>query len=136
MPVEAHWSIEIVEKYHSIFRRTYLMIMKNLIVTSTDMTSTSIIRKMKLQMIVKAVNDTADDNDLISTLLMFGAYPRMQKFDFSSPIIIQRADAIKKTMKEMRIAKTQKQISDALNIRNESITNHFYDSSLNSNILI
>ena len=64
------------------------MIMKDLIVTNTGMTSTNIIRKMGLQMIVKTVNDTADDNGLISTLLVFGAYPRMQKFDFSFPIII------------------------------------------------
>ena len=36
----------------------------------------------------------------------------------------------------MRIAKAQKQINDALNIRNKSITNHFHDLSLNSKILI
>ena len=76
----------------------------------------NIIKKMKFQMIVKTVNDTADDNGLIFTLLMFDAYSRIQKFDFSFSIITQRVDAIKKTMKEMRIAKTQKQISDALNI--------------------
>ena len=136
MPVEVHWSIKIVEKYHLIFRRAYLMIMKNLIVTGTGMISTNIIKKMRFQMIVKAVNNTADNNDLILTLLMFGAYPRMQEFDFSFLIITQRVDAIKKTMKEMRIAKTQKQINDALNIWNESITNHFHDLSLNSEILI
>ena len=87
-------------------------------------------------MIVKTVNDTADDNGLISTLLMFDAYPRMQKFDLPFSIIIQKADAIKKTMKKIRIAKTQKQINDALNTRNESITNHFHNLSLNSKILI
>ena len=87
-------------------------------------------------MIVKTVNDTANDNDLIFTLLMFDAYSCMQKFDFSFSIITQKADAIKKIMKKMRIARTQKQISDALNIRNKSITNHFHDLSLNSEILI
>ena len=87
-------------------------------------------------MIVKTVNNTANDNDLIFTLLMFDAYFCMQKFDFLFSIITQRVDAIKKIMKEMRITKTQKQISDALNIRNESITNHFHDLSLNSKILI
>ena len=109
------------------------MIMKNLIVIDTN---TNIIKKMKFQMIVKTVNDTANDNGLISTLLVFDAYLRMQEFDFPSSIITQKADAIKKIMKEMRIAKTQKQISDALNIWNESITNHFHDLLLNSKILI
>ena len=107
------------------------MIMKDLIVTDTNIT-----KKMKFQMIVKTVNNTAGDNDLISTLLMFGAYLRMQKFDFSSSIITQRVDAIKKTMKEVRITRTQKQVSDALNIRNGPITNHFHDLPLNSKILI
>ena len=85
--------------------------MKDLTATSTNIT-----KEMELQMIVKTVNDTADDNGLIFTLLMFDAYLRMQKFDFSFSIITQRADAIKKIMKEMRIARAQKQISDALNI--------------------
>ena len=39
-------------------------------------------------------------------------------------------------MKEIRIAKTKKQISDALNTRNKSITNYFHDLSLNSKVLI
>ena len=107
--------------------------MKNLTTIGTGM---GIIKKMKLQMVVKTVNNTADDNGLLLTLLMFGAYLHMQKFDPPSSTITQRADAIKKTMKKVRIAKTQKQISDALNIRNKSITNHFHDLSLNSKILI
>ena len=45
-------------------------------------------------MIVKTVNDIADDNDLIFTLLMFDAYLRMQKFDSSFSIIFQKANAI------------------------------------------
>ena len=116
-----------------MFRQIYLMIMKNLTVIDTG---TNIIKKMKFQMIVKAVNDIADDNDLILTLLMFDAYFRMQKFDFSFSIIIQKIDVIKKIMKKIRITKAQKQVSDALNIRNGSITDHFHDLSLNSKILI
>ena len=99
-------------------------------------TGTKITKEMRLQMTVKTVNDTAGDNGLILTLLMFDAYLRMQKFDFLFSIIIQKADAIKKTMKKMRITKAQKQISDALNTRNESITDHFHDLSLNLKILI
>ena len=86
MLVEIHWSIKIVEKYHSILRRTYLMIMKNLIVM--NMIFTKIIKKMKFQMTIKIVNDIINDNDLIFTLLIFDAYFRMQKFDFSFLIII------------------------------------------------
>ena len=134
MFVKIHWSIEIIEKYHSIFRRTYLMIMKNLIVT--NMIFTKIIKKIKFQMTIKIVNDIINDNDLIFTLLMFDAYFRMQKLDFSFLIIIQKIDVIRKIMKKIRIIKTKKQISDALNIRNESITDHLHDLSLNSEIFV
>ena len=134
--VEAHWSIEIIERYHSVFRRTYLMIMKDLIVSDMDMTFTNIIREIEFQMIVKIVNDIINDNGLIFTLLVFGAYFRMQKLDFSSSIITQRVDAIRKTMKKIRIVRAEKQISDALNIRNESITDHLHDLSLNSEVFV
>ena len=87
-------------------------------------------------MTIKIVNDIIDDNDLIFTLLMFDAYFRMQKFDFSFLIIIQKIKIIKKIMNEIRIIKTKKQISDVLNIRNESITDHLHDLSLNSEIFV
>jgi hypothetical protein len=32
-------------------------------------------------MAVKAINDTADPDGLVPTLLVFGAYPRMTEFD-------------------------------------------------------
>ena len=87
-------------------------------------------------MIVKTVNNIINNNDLILTLLIFGAYFCMQKFDFLFSIIIQRTDAIRKIMKEIRIIKTKKQISDVLNIQNRLITDHFHDLSLNSEILV
>ena len=87
-------------------------------------------------MTIKIVNDIINDNDLIFTLLMFDAYFRMQKLNSSFLIIIQKIEVIRKIMKKIRIIKTKKQISDALNIQNESITNHFHDLSLNSEILV
>ena len=134
MPVEIHWSIEIVEKYHSIFRRTYLMIIKNLIATS--MIFTEIIKKIKFQITIKIVNDIIDDNDLIFTLLIFDAYFRMQKLDSSFSIIIQKIEVIRKIINEIRIIRTERQINDALNIRNESIIDYLHDLSLNSKIFV
>ena len=51
-------------------------------------------------MAVKTVNDTAGDNGLILTLLMFEAYLCMRKFDSLFSIIIQKVDAIRKTIKK------------------------------------
>ena len=52
-------------------------------------------------MAIKAVNDIADLNDLISILLVFGAYPRMIEESASLSLIIQWAEAIYKVMKEI-----------------------------------
>ena len=111
------------------------MIMKDLTATGTG-TGAGITKEMRLQMAVKAVNDTAGDNGLIFTLLVFGAYSRMQEFDPPSSTIIQRADAIRKAMKEVRIAKTERQVNDALNTRNGPITDHLHDLPLNSKVLV
>ena len=68
VPVEAHWSIGMVERYHAVLRRAYKVIMDKL-------QGSGINKDMALQMAVKAVNDTAGPNGLVPTLLVFGAYP-------------------------------------------------------------
>jgi hypothetical protein len=49
-------------------------------------------------MTFKAINDTAGPNGLILTLLVFGAYLRIAESDALSPIITQRANAIKRAI--------------------------------------
>ena len=131
VPVETHWSIEIVERFHSMLRRVYKVIMKDL--TSTEI---KISKKLDSQMTVKTINDIAKTNDLVSTLLIFDAYSRMHHLNPSAPNIIQRAAAITKTMKKVKKMIAEKQIRNALNTRNESIINHLHDLSLNSEVLI
>ena len=129
--VEAHWSIGIVERFHLVLRRVYKVIMKNFI--SID---AKISKELRLQMTVKTVNDIAGSNGLVFTLLVFGAYSRMHHLNSSASSIIQRAAAISKTMSEMKKIMAEKQIRDALNIKNGSIVNHFHDLSINSEVLI
>ena len=93
-------------------------------------------KKLKLQMTIKTVNDTASPNGLVFTLLVFEAYSRMHHLDSSASNIIQRAAAISKAMGEMKKIMTKKQIRDVLNIRNDSIVNHLHDLSINSEVLI
>ena len=45
-------------------------------------------------MAVKAINNSAGLDRIVSTLLVFGAYPQMTKMDTSSPSIIKRAEVI------------------------------------------
>ena len=93
-------------------------------------------KKLNLQMIVKTVNNTAETNGFVFTLLIFGAYSRMHHLDLSTSNITQRAAAIIKTMKKMKKMIVEKQIRNVLNTRNELIISHFHDLSLNSEVLV
>jgi hypothetical protein len=52
-------------------------------------------------MAVKAVNNTAGPNGLVSTLLVYGAYLRISNLDPSAPSIIDRAIVIREAMSEI-----------------------------------
>ena len=104
VPVEAHWSIGITERYHAVLRRAYKIIVEE---TQAD-------KEVSLQMAVKAVNDSAGPNGLIPTLLVFGAFPRMTEFDPPAPSITTRAMAIKKAMNKIAKIRAEHQVADAL----------------------
>jgi hypothetical protein len=93
-------------------------------------------RKIALQMIVKAINDTVDSDDLMLILLIFETYFRMHVMNFSISSITQRTMIIEKAMIEIRKFRVERQIVDALNIRNDSIVISIYNLSLNLNVLM
>ncbi len=63
-------------------------------------------------MIVKAVNDTADSDELVLTLLMFDAYSRMHATNPSTSTVSQRVIVIEKAMTEVRKIRTERQVAD------------------------
>ena len=86
VPVEAHWSIGKIERYHGPLRRAY-----EIIRAETQRSNAS--EAACLQMAVKAVNDTAGPNGLVPTLLVFGAYPRITKDSPPAPSQQERKKA-------------------------------------------
>ena len=68
VPVEAHWSIGKVERYHAPLRRAFNIISAEL--------GSNVSKDVILQMAVKAINDTAGPDGIVPTVLVFGAYPR------------------------------------------------------------
>ena len=66
VPIEAHNSIGMVERYHGPIRRAYNIIMAE--IPDLD-------RHTGLQMAFKAINDSVGPRGLIPTLLIFRAYP-------------------------------------------------------------
>jgi len=130
VPVEAHNSIGIVERYHAPLRRAYQIIYAELSVGGNDTDA-----EMALQMAFKAINDSAGPDGLVPTLLVYGAYPRMNATD-TNPTISQRAAAIKKAMVELRKLQAKRQVTDALAMRNGPVTTPIHDLTLNSPVLV
>jgi hypothetical protein len=129
VPVEAHWSIGKIERYHSCIRLAYKII-------SEELAGTEIGKEFMLQMAVKAINDTAGPNGLVPTLLVFGAYPRMSNFEPPIPSIIQRAAAIKKAMPEISKLRAKLTVNSALNHRNGPNTTTLHNLPFNSDVLV
>ncbi len=87
-------------------------------------------------MIVKAINDTADSDELMLILLIFGTYFRMHVMNSSASSITQRAMIIEKAMIEIRKFRAERQIVDVANIRNDRIITSIHDLLLNSDVLV
>jgi hypothetical protein len=132
--MKTHWSIDVVKRYHAELRRAYQMIFENL--NENLNIESTISKEIILQMIVKTINDTVDFDELMLILLIFEAYSRMHVMNSSTSSIIQRIIVIEKAMIEIKKLRAQRQIVDALNIRNDSIIISIHDLSINSDVLI
>jgi hypothetical protein len=73
-------------------------------------------------MAFKAINDFIGPNSLIPTLLVFRAYLYIIKSNISNPIVVKRAVALKKAIKEVKKLKAEHQVANALNIHNRPKT--------------
>lgn len=127
VPVEAHNSIGMVERYHGPLRRIFNIIMAE---------SPAFDKDMALQMAFKALNDSAGTDGLVPTLLLFGAYPRMTEWDAPSPSVIQRQATLRKAMDEVRKLRAKRQVADALGTRNGPNVNAIHGLPLNSPVLV
>jgi hypothetical protein len=110
IPVEVYWSIGKVERYYQPLKRAFDILYKELSGINS--------KEAILQMAVKAVNDTAGFNGLISTFLVFGAFSRISHDSSFSPLITKRAKAVNQAIKELRKHMAARQMNAALNIRN------------------
>jgi hypothetical protein len=67
VPVEAHNNISKIEQYHGLLQQAYKILSKKLLLLLIK-------KKVILQMTVKAVNNSAGPDRIVSTLLVFKAY--------------------------------------------------------------
>ena len=125
--VKIHHFIDQIEKYHGFFRKIYLIIISEIFDIDSN---------QNLQMIFKTINDSIESHDLMSTLLIFDAYSRMNESDAFVSNITQRFIAMKKAMNEIRKLNVNRQINDVINMKNEFSTIHFHDLFLNAPVLV
>ena len=60
----------------------------------------------------------------------------MAELDAPSPTVTQRANAVKKAMAEIRKLRAERQVADALNMRNGPKTDTIHNLPLNSLVLV
>jgi hypothetical protein len=87
VPVKAHNSVGLIERYYALLRRVYKIL-------KAELKDEHIDKEIILQMAVKAVNDLAEPDRIVLTLLVFGLYLRITEIDAPSPTIAKRAEAI------------------------------------------
>jgi hypothetical protein len=110
VPIEAYYSIGKIKRYYAFIRRAYEIVTAEL--------GNSVSPENALQMVIKAVNDTAGPDGLVPTFLVFGTFPRISHDSPPSPSITTRAEAIRKVMAEVRKLKAEQQVTNAFAARN------------------
>jgi hypothetical protein len=129
VPVEAHWSVGLVERAYPILQKAYRIIAYKLRGSETT-------KDTVLQMAVKAVNDTAGLDGLVLTLLVFGAYLQITKLDLPAATTTQQAVAVRKAIAEVTCVRARIQVQNALNQRNGPSITAIHDLLLNSDVLV
>jgi len=126
-PVEAHYAIGLVERYHTMIRRAYDIIRKELPYLS---------KQHSLQIGTKAVNDSAGPDGLVPSLLLFGSYPRISFREATSTTTVERGDAIKKAMKEVTELNAKRNVTEALRTRNRPNINEMLGLAIGEEVLV
>jgi hypothetical protein len=69
-------------------------------------------------MVIKAVNNTAEPDGLVPTLLVFGTYSRITTTNTLSLTVIKRGKAIIKAIKQIAELHVKRQVTNVLRQRN------------------
>jgi hypothetical protein len=78
VPIEVHYSIGIVERYYSLIRYTYLIIIAKV---------KGITKEIVLQIAFKALNNTTSISGIVPTLLVYSTLPRLTEYDPLLPLV-------------------------------------------------
>jgi hypothetical protein len=121
--VKAYNSVSQVKRYYALLRRAYEII-------QNELKDEHINKKIMLQMAVKAINDLAGPDGIVLILLVFDAYLRLTEIDLLSSLVTKRAEAIYAATKKVCRLYTERQVKDALAMRNSPDTKNTLDLPL------
>jgi hypothetical protein len=116
-----------VERYYSLLQRVYQIIVIEL---------PGIDRDAALQIVFKALNNTAGPDRLVPILLVFSIYLQITKLDIPLPTVIQYTNIVKKAIAEICKLYTEQQVADTLNIYNRPRTDTVRDLLPNLPVLV
>ena len=92
--VEVANIIDLVKRYHVSLRRAYEIIIE-------ELKNQAVAKNIRLQIIVKAINNTAKYDNLIFTLLVFDIFPRIINENTLTLSTIKRVKIINLAMTEV-----------------------------------
>jgi hypothetical protein len=116
-----------VERYYTPLRQAFKIITKELPCAP---------KQFVLQMAIKAVNNTAGPNSLVSTLLMFNTYLRITITDTSSLTVTERGKAITKAIKQIAELHIKRQVINVLRQQNRPNISDTLNVLISENVLV
>jgi hypothetical protein len=87
-------------------------------------------------MAIKAVNNTAEPNGLVLTLLVFSTYPRITITNTLSFTVTEHSKTITKAIKQIAELHAKRQVTDVLRQQNSPNISDTLDVLINKDVLI
>jgi hypothetical protein len=93
-------------------------------------------KQFVLQIAIKAVNNTAGPDSLVSTLLVFSPYLQITITNTPSLTVTEHSKAITKAIKQIVKLHVKKQVTNALKQQNGPNINNTLNVLINKNVLV
>jgi hypothetical protein len=125
--IEVYYFISKIERVYVMLKRVYSIFLKELTLGS---------RELILQIIIKACNDTPGTNGLSPTLIIFGTYPRINKYFLLVLSITEKIEVMRLTTKVLRKYNSNRAVADVLGMRNRPNTSVIQNLPFPSKVLV
>jgi hypothetical protein len=95
-----------------------------------------VLKQFVLQIVIKAVNDTVEPDDLVLTLLVFSTYSQITTTNTLSLMVTERSKAIIKAIKQIAELHAKKQVTNVLRQQNGPNISNTLDVLIDKDVLV